>query len=388
MSRPKFKILKKSKKSRARLGIVETKHGVLETPAFFPVATQGAVKTLDSTDIKNLGFQGILANTYHLMLRPGSDLIKKQGGLHKFINFKGVLATDSGGFQVFSLGKALEYGVGKIPCAKTSFGVGASPSGSKLSLVKIRQGGAYFKSHLDGSQQFLSPEKSIKIQENLGADIIFAFDQPASPLDNQQQTKKAMERTHLWAQKCLKARCRKDQMLFGIVQGGKYRNLRKQSAQFIAQLNFDGFGIGGSYGRSYGDSKKNMKQVLDVVIPLLPKEKPRHLLGIGYLDDMESAIKQGVDLFDCVYPARMARHSNAITSQGMINLNKALFLTDKNPLDKNCSCLTCQNYSRGYLSHLIRANELSVLRLLTIHNLYFFKKFIDNIKVKLKNNKI
>jgi len=381
----KFKILKKSKKSRARLGVIKTKNGVMHTPAFFPVATKACIKTIDSADMKNIGFEGVLANTYHLMLQPGSDLIKKQGGLHKFMNFKGVIATDSGGFQVFSLGKGLAQGIGKVVGKKQE-------KTERASLVKIRDEGVWFRSHLDGKEHFLSPEKSMKIQQELGADIIFAFDEPASPLDNQKQTEKSMNRTHDWAERCLKTfkkgTSANEQGLFGIVQGGKYKKLREKSAQFIGGLDFDGFGIGGSYSNAYGDSKKSMLRVLDMTIPLLPEKKPRHLLGIGYLEDLEITIKKGIDLFDCVHPTRIARHGVAFTSTGKLNMQKAIFLKDKTPLDRKCSCSTCQNYSKGYICHLFRAKEITAMRLLTIHNLCFFKDFMENVRKKIELEKI
>lgn len=408
----KFKILKKSKKSRARLGVIETKNGVLHTPAFFPVATKACLKTLDSTDIANIGFEGVLCNTYHLMLQPGSEIIKKHGGLHEFMNFKGVIATDSGGFQVFSLGKGLSQGVGKVvgkvmnktdrekvkqpslvhpvKCHK----VAISPKAKLFNRVKIRDNGVYFQSHLDGSAHFLSPKKSIKIQQKLGADIIFTFDECSSPLDSKKQIQKAMERTHKWAEECLtafkdkKPSVNKQQGLFGIVQGGKYKDLRQKSAEVIGGMGFDGFGIGGSFGEAYGDLKKNMLKVLDWTIPLLPEEKPRHLLGIGYLADFEKTIKKGIDLFDCVHPTRMARHGVAFTSQGKLNLQKAIFLKDKLPLNKKCGCSVCQNYSRSYITHLFRAGEITAMRLLTIHNLWFFKSFMENIREQIKQGKI
>ncbi|NQU82349.1 MAG: tRNA guanosine(34) transglycosylase Tgt [Parcubacteria group bacterium] len=391
MSRPEFKILKKSTKSRARLGVIKTKHGVMKTPALFPVATKAVVKTLDSEDIRKIGFEGVLANTYHLMLQPGSDLIKKQGGLHKFMNFNGVIATDSGGFQVFSLGKGLTQSVGKLG---TGRGQGCPCPLPVPSLVKIREEGVWFRSHLDGSEHFLSPEKSMKIQQELGADIIFAFDECSSPLDDKKQTEKAMQRTHNWAERCIKAfkdktsAVNKQQWLFGIVQGGKYKKFREKSAKFIGELDFDGFGIGGSFGEAYGDLKKNMLKVLDITIPLLPEEKPRHLLGIGYLEDLELTIKKGIDLFDCVHPTRMARHGIAFTSQGKLSISKAIFLKDKDPIDKKCSCPTCQNYSRAYICHLFRAKEITAMRLLTIHNLFFIKNFIENIRERIQQDKI
>lgn len=380
----KFKVLKKSKKSLARLGVIETANGVMKTPAFFPVATKAVIKTLDSADIKNIGFEGVLANTYHLMLQPGSEIIKKQGGLHKFMNFKGIIATDSGGFQVFSLGRGLQHKTGKI-VTKT---MPVLQKSTKKTFVKITSRGVYFKSHIDGSLHFLSPEKSIKIQQELGADIIFTFDECTSPMDDYAYIKEAMERTHKWALRCLKAHTKKNQWLFGIIQGGEYKELRQESAKFMSEQNFDGFGIGGSFGKSYGDSKKNMLKALGWTIPLLPDNKPRHMLGIGYLDDFEACIKKGIDLFDCVYPTRMARHGTAFTARGTLNLQKAIFLKDKAPLDKKCSCSTCQNYSRAYISHLFRAKEITAMRLLTIHNLSFFKDFMENIRKKIKLGKL
>ena len=420
----KFEILQKSKKSGARLGVIKTAHGELHTPAFFPVATKAIVKTLTCQDIKEIGFEGILSNTYHLHLQPGEKIIKKMGGLHKFMNWDGVVATDSGGFQVFSLGAGIEHNTGKIANrdAKQS---DRSKLHHEKSFVKITEEGVYFKSHLDGSKQFLSPESSIKIQQDLGADIIFAFDQPSSPLDNLEKTKEAMERTHRWAERCLHiARITKNkslitdgkpafsasggygvakpasalrqtqgygvakQGLFGIIQGGKYEKLRIQSAKFIGEMDFDGFGIGGSFGSSYGDSKKNMLSVLNITIPLLPQEKPRHLLGIGHLNDLIPAIKAGIDLFDCVYPTRMARHNVAITSLGNIDINKTIFSQDKKPLDAKCQCPTCASYTRAYLCHLFKAKETTGQKLLTYHNLWFFKNFVDNIREKIANGKL
>ena len=395
-----FKVIKQSKKSRARLGIIKTAHGVLHTPAFFPVATQAVIKTLTSQDIKQIGFEGVLANTYHLYLRPGEKIVKKMGGLQKFMNFQGVIATDSGGFQVFSLGAGIAQGVGKI--AKIFPGTNLSKpfhstGDRKLSgMVRITEEGVYFRSHLDGAKHFLSPEKSMQIQRDLGADITFAFDECTSPLDTLEYTKKAMERTHRWAERCIATRgqtspdCMQSfqevcpQGLFGIVQGGEYKKLREQSAKFIGSLDFDGFGIGGSLGKT----KTKMYEILDWTIPLLPQEKPRHLLGIGYLEDFERAIKAGVDLFDCVYPTRFARHGIAITTKEKLNLNQSKFLIDKNPLDKSCACPTCQNHTRAYICHLFRAGEITGQQLLTMHNLWFFKRFIDKIRGKIADGKL
>ena len=385
----KFKVIQQSKKSRARLGIIKTTHGVLHTPAFFPVATQACLKTLTSQDIQQLGYEGILANTYHLFLRPGEKIIKKAGGLHKFMNFKGVIATDSGGFQVFSLGAGMTQGVGKIakifPGIKPTKLCLNSRDRENKDMVRISEEGVYFRSHIDGSRHFLSPEKSMQIQRDLGADIIFAFDECTSPLAGLAYTQKSMERTHRWAKRCLKANEKlKKQMLFGIVQGGEYKKLREQSAKFIGGLAFAGFGIGGSLGKT----KEKMYEILDWTIPLLPSEKPRHLLGIGYLEDFERSIKAGVDLFDCVYPTRFARHGIAITTKEKLNLNQSKFLTDKSPIDKKCACSTCQNHSRSYICHLFRAKEITAQRLLTYHNLWFFKQFIDNIRQKITDGKL
>ncbi|MCX6789557.1 MAG: tRNA guanosine(34) transglycosylase Tgt [Candidatus Gribaldobacteria bacterium] len=386
-----FKVIQQSKKSRARLGVIKTAHGDLHTPAFFPVATQAVIKTLTSDNIKQIGFEGVLANTYHLHLRPGEKIIKKMSGLHQFMNFQGVITTDSGGFQVFSLGSGIEHGVGKI--AKIFPGSQSiKPSHFKCDrtgseMVRITEEGVWFRSHLDGSQHFLNPEKSMQIQQDLSSDIAFAFDECTSPLAGMDYTQKSMERTHRWAERCILAKSKiknNKQMLFGIMQGGEYKKLREQSAKFIGGLDFDGFGIGGSLGRT----KTKMYEILDWTIPLLPNEKPRHLLGIGYLEDFEQAIKAGVDLFDCVYPTRFARHGIAITAKEKLNLNQSKFLTDKNPLDKSCACPTCQNHTRGYICHLFRAKEITGQQLLTMHNLWFFKQFIDKIRQKIADGNL
>lgn len=376
-----FGVFKKSGKSMARLGRIKTAHGELDTPAFAPVASQACVKTLDSRDIKEIGYEAILCNTYLLHLNPGSELIKEFGGLHKFMNFDGVIFTDSGGFQVFSLGKSIEHGVGKI--AKIFPGE-KEPKTKGSSLVKIRKEGVTFYSPLDGKRHFLSPEKSIKIQQDLGADIIFAFDECTSPLDDFEYTKMAMQRTHFWVKRCFDAHKKKNQALFGIVQGGEWKDLRTESAKFIGSLDFDGFGIGGSLGKT----KKTMYKILGWTIPLLPEEKPRHLLGIGYLEDFEKAIQAGVDIFDCTYPTRMARHGIVLTKKGELDMSNSKFLKEKGPLDRTCKCFVCKNYSRGYLCHLFRAKEISSQRFFTYHNLWFYKKYLDNIREKIELGKL
>lgn len=375
-----FKIIKKHSKSKARLGLIKTNNGVMRTPAFFPVATKATVKSLTPEDIKKIGFEGVLANAYHLYLQPGHKIVKKLGGLHKFMNWQGLIATDSGGFQVFSLGMAIQNKVGKILKKNQGqpFNFFHSPHAS---LVKIDEEGVDFTSHLDGSLHRFTPEISMKIQEDLGADIIFAFDECSSPLADYEYTKKAMERTHRWAERCLKAKKRKNQFLFGIVQGGLFKDLRKESAQFIGALPFDGFGVGGSFG------KGDMNKALDWIIPHLPENKPRHLLGVGYLDDLKNAIKRGIDLFDCVHPTRLARHGTLLTSQGELNISKASCQTDKKPIMRNCSCYTCRNFSRAYLHHLFKAKEILGYRLATIHNLHFMFDFFEEIRQDIRDGK-
>ena len=378
-----FKIVKKSKRSRARLGLLKTKHGVIETPCLVPVATQAVVKTLTSEEVKETKSQILICNTYHLHLKPGEDLIRKAGGLHQFMNWPGPLMTDSGGFQVFSLGFGKDYGIGKILKEKNT---GEIEYGQQPKLLKITQDGVYFRSFLDGKKIFLGPKESIKIQEKLGADIIFAFDECTSPIANYRYTKKSLEKTHKWAIQCLKAKSakRKAQSLFGIVQGGRFKDLRVESARFIGNLPFDGFGIGGEFG----DDKKKMLAMLNWVIRELPHGKPRHLLGIGYLEDIPKIIERGVDLFDCNVPTHYARRGIAFVSSGKLDLGQAKFLKDNNSLDKKCSCFVCQNYKRNYICHLFRAKEITALKLLTFHNLYFFNNFVEKIREKIKQGKM
>jgi queuine tRNA-ribosyltransferase/7-cyano-7-deazaguanine tRNA-ribosyltransferase len=379
-----FKIIKRSKKSRARLGLLKTKHGVIETPCLVPVATQAVIKTLTSEEVKESKSRILICNTYYLHLKPGEDLVKSAGGLHKFMNWSGPLMTDSGGFQVFSLGFGRDYGTGKIlkqrSKADDKISLGQQPK-----LLKITRDGVYFRSFLDGRKIFLGPRESIKIQEKLGADIIFAFDECTSPVAGYQYTKKSLEKTHHWAVKCLEARNNKSgQALFGIVQGGRFKDLRIESAKFISSLGFDGFGIGGEFG----DDKKKMLAMLNWVVKELPEEKPRHLLGIGYLQDIPRIIERGVDLFDCNVPTHYARRGIAFVSSGKLDLAKTRFLKDKAPLDGKCSCFVCRNYKRNYISHLIRAREITALKLLTFHNLYFFNSFVEKIRERIKNGRL
>ncbi|MDP3052668.1 MAG: tRNA guanosine(34) transglycosylase Tgt [bacterium] len=377
-----FKILKKSKISRARLGMLKTSHGIVETPCLVPVATQAVVKTLTSEEVEQTKSQILIANTFHLHLKPGEEIVKSAGGLHKFMNWPKPLMTDSGGFQVFSLGFGRDFGTGKILKEKSNLFI---KKGQQPKLLKITGDGVFFTSPLNGEKIFLGPKESIEIQESLGADIIFTFDECTSPMADYDYTKKSLSRTHRWALQCLKTKNPKlkTQNLFGIVQGGKFKDLRKESAKFIGSLPFDGFGIGGEFG----DNKKIMVEMIDWVIKELPEEKPRHLLGIGRLEDIAKIIKAGVDTFDCIVPTRYARHGAAFTSEGKLDFARMKFLKDKKPLDKKCSCFVCQNYRRNYINHLFRAGEITALKLLTFHNLYFFNNEIAKVREKIKKGK-
>ena len=377
-----FTISKKSKKSGARAGVLKTAHGEVETPTLVPVATAASVKTLSSEEVLQTKTQILISNTFHLHTKGADKLIKSSGGLHKFMSWPKPLMTDSGGFQVFSLGFGKDFGVGKI--MKRDIGEIVSHN-QQPKHVKITDEGARFRSPINGDELFLGPKESIKIQEAIGADIIFAFDECPPPLADYAYNKQALARTHEWALESLKAKSYKlkAQALFGIVQGGKYKDLRIESAKFIGGLPFDGFGIGGEFG----SDKKTMEQMIGWVNQNLPEEKPRHLLGIGYPEDIPKIIKMGVDTFDCIVPTHYARRGFAFTSAGRLDLGKAEFLKDKKPLDKNCECRVCQNYRRNYICHLERAKEITAMNLLTFHNLYFFNSFIEKIRKDIKNGK-
>ncbi len=323
---------------QARAGIFHTFHGDIRTPIFAPVGTQATVKAVTPAQLEELHAQLILANTYHLFLRPGDELIAKMGGLHKFMHWDKPILTDSGGFQVFSL----------------------------AGMRKIDEDGVTFKSHIDGSMKRLTPESSIAIQENLGADIIMAFDECAEP-ENRTYNQQAMQRTHTWAERCLKARTRSDQALFGIVQGGIFPELRIQSAKLISQLGFPGHAIG---GLSVGESKQDMLHTIEIVNAILPQDKPRYLMGVGTPEDMVEGVRRGIDIFDCVLPTRLARHNTAMNRQGRMNLLNAKFAIDEQSIDPDCQCYTCQNFSRAYLRHLIQAKEMLASTLLSIHNIH------------------
>ena len=338
MEKDSFSFQVTAKQGKARAGILTTPHGNIETPIFMPVGTQATVKSLTPAQLDEIGVQILLSNTYHLYLRPGAEIIESFGGLHQFMRWEKPILTDSGGFQVFSLGD----------------------------LRKIDADGVTFKSHLDGSTHRFTPEKAIHIQEQLGADIIMAFDECSDP-ENFQYSLEAMNRTHRWAERCIKAKHRKDQALLGIIQGGIHPELRERSAVFLTSLNFPGYSIG---GLSVGESKPDMLKTIELVNQILPEEKPRYLMGVGTPVDLIEGILRGVDMFDCVLPTRLARHHAAMTLSGRMNLSKAVYKKDPSPIDKTCSCYTCRNFSRAYIRHLIKANEILAATLLSIHNVF------------------
>ncbi len=348
---PMFEYNLLAKQGRARAGVFNTPHGALETPAFAPVGTQATVKLLTPEQLKDIDASLVLSNTYHLYLRPGDELVREMGGLHNFMQWQGPMLTDSGGFQVFSLSNTR----------------------------KVDEDGVTFKSHIDGSTHRFTPEKSIAIQENLGADIIMAFDECADPND-EVYIKKAMERTHRWAERSVKAQTRNDQALFGIVQGGVNPDLRLASAKFISDLGTPGIAIG---GLSVGETKKQMHDVLDVVVPALPEDKPRYLMGVGTPEDLIEGIRRGVDIFDCVLPTRLARHHAAFSPEGRLNLKNATFKRDERPINENCACYTCQTFTRAYIRHLVVAKELLAGTLLSIHNLHALIRLVKDMRAAI-----
>jgi queuine tRNA-ribosyltransferase len=398
-----FKIEKKIPGRLGRAGIITTPHGEIKTPAFVTVGTKATVKALTPEMVNSLGAQVVLSNTYHLYLQPGDELVAKAGGLHKFMNWNGPMMTDSGGFQVFSLGAAFgEGGVSKF--AKE--GVQkieelAKEDDTTVKLAKIDEDGVTFKSHIDGSLHRFTPERSMQIQHNLGADIIFAFDECTSPSADYDYQKQAMERTHRWAERSLKEHQRLSageaipevglqvspksnfkgaspyQALFGIVQGGRHQDLREESARVIGRMDFDGFGIGGSF------DKEDMGTAVGWVSAILPEDKPRHLLGIGEPEDILEGIKNGADTFDCVTPTRMARNGTLITKAGRLNILNAQYREDFTPIEEDCGCYTCQHYTRAYLAHLFRAKEMLAGTLASVHNLYYLINLTNQIREKI-----
>ena len=366
-----------------RAGIIETPHGVIETPAFVSVGTKATVKALTPEQIKETGAQVVLANTYHLYLEPGDERVKKFGGLRKFMNWFGPTMTDSGGFQVFSLGAAYGKELSKVVSITDPSQLLSERSmdGEEPRLAKIGQDGVSFRSHHDGSLHYITPEKSIDIQHNLGADIIFAFDECTSPTETFKYQEEALERTHRWAKRSFDYHKSKPnaeyQALFGIVQGGREESLRKRSAEYIGSLDFDGFGIGGSF------AKEDMETAVKWVNEILPKEKPRHLLGIGEPEDLFMGVQNGVDLFDCVAPTRNGRGGTLYTSRGKINIKNAEFREDLSPVDEECDCEVCKKYSRAYLCHLYRSHEMLGGTLGSIHNLYFIINLVKKMRAAI-----
>lgn len=387
MKKPlEFTIEHKLPGTLARTGTLKTAHGTIQTPAFVTVGTKATVKALTPEQVRDLGAQVVLANTYHLYLQPGEKLLKEAGGLHKIMNWHGPTMTDSGGFQVFSLGAAFGTKVGKL--ATTPQGGEVVEQDEVLEddkagkLAKIDEDGVTFKSYKDGSEHRFTPERSIEIQQNIGADMIFVFDECTSPAAPYEYQKQAMDRTHRWAKRSLDAHhanseAREKQGLLGIVQGGRHRDLREESARVLAEMDFDGYGIGGSF------DKDDMYTTVGWVNAILPEGKPRHLLGIGEPADLFGAVENGCDLFDCVAPTRMARNGALHTVDGRINMFNARFVNDFSPIDPECDCYTCKNYTRAYVAHLFRSEEMLAATLASIHNLRFLISLVEKMRISV-----
>ncbi len=352
----KYNLLHTDRNCKARYGTIETNYGTVETPMFMPVGTRATVKMLTPDELYEAHAGVILSNTYHLWLRPGEDLIDKAGGLHKFMNYKGPILTDSGGFQVFSLAKPKD----------------------------ISEEGVKFKSHIDGTKLFLTPEKSMEIQNKLDSDIAMCFDECPPASASYEYMKNSIERTYRWAERCKKSFNNPRQSLFGIVQGGAYEDLRKWSAIETVKLNFDGYGIGGV--ANDGESKEDMYKAIDYSEPYLPKDKPRYLMGVGEPEDLLEGITRGVDMFDCVLSTRIARHGNAFTRTGKINLKNLKWKEDFTPIENDCDCYTCKNFTKAYIRHLISVDEGLGPRLLSIHNTRFLIKMMEEIRESIKKD--
>ncbi len=351
----KFTVLKNS--NRARLGRLELPHGTIDTPCFMPVGTQATVKAMAPEELESINAQIILSNTYHLYLRPGHELIREAGGLHKFMNWKRPILTDSGGFQVFSLD----------------------------GMRKIDEGGVLFQSHHDGSRHYFSPEKVMEIEQALGADIAMAFDECAALPNEKEYLIKALERTTRWARRCKEAHTRADQALFGIVQGGTHEDLRIRSAEELMEIGFPGYGIG---GLSVGEPKPDMYRILDTLDPVLPQDKPRYLMGVGSPDCLIEGALRGVDMFDCVLPTRTARMGTLLTSRGKVNIRNAKYERDFTPVDPECGCPLCKNYTRAYLRHLFKAEEILGARLASWHNLQFLSDLMANVRQAIAEDRL
>ncbi|MEI3353006.1 MAG: tRNA guanosine(34) transglycosylase Tgt [Dialister invisus] len=344
-----YELVAEDRKTGARAGLLHTPHGVFKTPMFMPVGTQATVKTVTPEELEEMGAQIILSNTYHLFLRPGTELIHEAGELHRFMNWNKGILTDSGGFQVFSLG----------------------------AMRKITEEGVYFRSFLDGSKQFLSPEISIRAQEDLGSDIAMAFDECIPYPADYEYARKSTERTTRWAKRCIKAHQRTDRGIFGIIQGGMYKDLRKQSAMEISSLPFDGVAVG---GLSVGEPHDLMYDILEETTQWMPKGKARYLMGVGTPDCLVEGVARGVDMFDCVFPTRVARNGMAMIHTGRMNMKNKQYERDFHPIEESCGCYTCRNYTRAYIRHLYKSEELLAFRLVTIHNLYFLLQFMRDMR--------
>ena len=352
-----YELIKKDSRTKARRGRVNTPHGPIETPVFMPVGTAGTVKAMKPEEVRDMGAQIILGNTYHLYLRPGHEVVKAAGGLHKFMNWERAILTDSGGFQVFSLG----------------------------AMRKISEEGVEFRSHIDGSKHMLSPEKSMEIQNALGSDIMMAFDECAPYPADRNYVKNSLERTTRWLKRCKEYHKNTEQKsLFGIMQGGMYKDLRKQSAEEIVELDLPGYAIG---GLSVGEPKEIMYEVMDDCVDYLPADKPRYLMGVGRPDCLFEGVERGIDMFDCVLPTRIARHGMAMTSQGRVNIKNAKYERDFTPLDPNCDCYTCRNYSKAYLRHLFKSDEILSSMLMTTHNLHFLVNTMAGIRKAIEEDR-
>ena len=351
-----YELIKQCPHTGARAGRIHTPHGSFDTPIFMPVGTQASVKTLAPEELKEMGAGIILSNNYHLFLRPGSKLVKEAGGLHKFMNWDRAILTDSGGFQVFSLGD----------------------------LRKISEEGVTFRSHIDGSKKFLSPEIATQSQMDLGADIIMAFDECVPYPADFKYTRESMELTLRWAQRCKDTMTNSNQGLFGIVQGGMYKDLRIECANRLVDMDFPGYAVG---GLSVGEPKELMYEMLDITLEHLPQNKARYLMGVGTPDCLVEGVMRGIDMFDCVYPTRVARNGTAMTWNGRLVIKNAQYEHDFHPIDEHCNCYTCRNYSRAYIRHLVRVNEIFGLRLLTIHNLHFLIDFMRQMRQSIMEDR-
>lgn len=352
-----YELLHVDKNSGARRGVIHTPHGDIQTPIFMPVGTQATVKSMTPEELKENGAQIILANTYHLHFRPGDELVKEAGQLHNFMKWDRPILTDSGGFQVFSLAK----------------------------LRKINEEGVEFRSELDGSKHFLTPESVMKIEENLGADIIMAFDECCPYPSTYEYTKQSMERTTRWAERCKNAHTTENQALFGIIQGGFYEDLRKKSAEDLIKLDFPGYAIGGI---SVGEPKEEFLKMLRYTAPLMPEDKPRYLMGVGTPDYLIEAALSGIDMCDCVLPTRIARNGTAMTSHGKVVVRNATYEHDYRPVDEECDCYCCRNYTRAYIRHLIKCKEILGVRLLSIHNIKFLTNLMERVRIEIENDNL